>query len=79
VKRPGSFLARRDATEDDPNVVVATAKTTENLLQKIASIPKNSATNRVTTKEILALINELEATKACPTPDEKVVEKLSGK
>jgi hypothetical protein len=48
----------------------------DQLLQLISTTPSNAPTSKQTTKDILAVVRELEA--LCPTPDGEVVQKLGG-
>jgi hypothetical protein len=48
----------------------------DQLLQLISTTPSNAPTSKKTTKDMLAVVRELEA--LCPTPDGEVVPKLGG-
>lgn len=50
--------------------------TKEELLEVIASTPRNAPTSKTTTEEILSLVKKLEET--CPTSEDDVLESLSG-
>ena len=74
LSRPKRLQQQNAATSMNPPTNPWSTK--EKVLAMLENTPRNAPTSRKTTNEILDIVRKLEL--ECPTPDEDVLQKLSG-